>query len=241
MSSSNRIAALMIGRGGSSLRDKNILPVRGIPLLHYAAAAARGSTRIGRFYCSSDCEKILAAAERAGYRRIQRPPELAAATAQSSQVVDHALEMISRDGQVSYVVVQHANVATVKTETINRALEMLDENPDVTAVVPSHTNEEYHPYRSFIVGDDGILRSLAPVGASGNRQDLPEAVFFDHSFWAINLAAVAKHGPSDGPWPCMGARILPMIGEGCLDVHSLEDLKTTERWVDENLASLPVF
>lgn len=63
-SSSNRIVALMIGRGGSSLKDKNILPVLGNPVLHWAAAAARRSKYIGRYYVSSDDDKILSTTER---------------------------------------------------------------------------------------------------------------------------------------------------------------------------------
>ena len=78
--SSNGIVALIIGRGGSLLKDKNILPVLGRPLLHYTAAAARESQYIGRFYASSDCPAILEAASVAGYKksfgRLICPPPL---------------------------------------------------------------------------------------------------------------------------------------------------------------------
>ena len=53
------VAALMIGRGGSSFKDKNILPVLGVPLLLWSASAARRSRHVTRFYCSSDCPRIL--------------------------------------------------------------------------------------------------------------------------------------------------------------------------------------
>lgn len=58
------ITALMIGRDGSSLKDNNTLPVLGHPLLHWTAA--QRSRYIGRYYISSDEQKILDTAAQAG-------------------------------------------------------------------------------------------------------------------------------------------------------------------------------
>jgi CMP-N-acetylneuraminic acid synthetase len=77
----------MIGRSGSSLPDKNILPVLGKPLLQHTALAAKASKYIGRFYTSSDCQKILNTAAEVGYKPIVRPIELSTATSQSVDVV----------------------------------------------------------------------------------------------------------------------------------------------------------
>src|SRR5690606_1626737 len=106
------IVSLLIGRSGSTLQNKNILPVHGIPLLHYPAAAARRSAYVGRYFCSSDCSKILDLAMKAGFKPIQRPSELSAPTAQSSDVVDHALSLIVAEEACDVLVVQHANVGT---------------------------------------------------------------------------------------------------------------------------------
>ena len=59
MEKSERIVALMIGRGGSSLARKNVLPVHGVPLLLWAANAAVRSQYVGRYYISSDDDEIL--------------------------------------------------------------------------------------------------------------------------------------------------------------------------------------
>ena len=64
-----KIVAIMIGRGGSSLKDKNILPVFGVPLLCYAASAAKRSRFISDFYISSDCPKILEVGNKIGVIR----------------------------------------------------------------------------------------------------------------------------------------------------------------------------
>ena len=186
----NRIAALIIGRGGSSLADKNILPVFGQPLLHYTAAAAKGSRYIGRFYASSDCQKILDAAAVAGYKSIERPAELSTPTSQSVDVVNHALALIEQDGDIDILVVQHANVGTINTKMIDDCIETLIADDSLSSVVPVHEKSEYHPFRAKTPGADGLISpffDFSKRAVSGNRQDLPVAYFFDHSIWVLSV------------------------------------------------------
>ena len=233
----------MIGRGGSSLKNKNILPVHGKPLLLWAAAAAHRSRYINRYYISSDCEQILSTAETAGYKAIRRPDELAADTAQSCDSVRHALSVMEQeDGPVDIIVVQHANVGTITEQIIDSCIEELLADETLSSVVPCHENSEYHPFRAKSRNEESLLEPFVSMegNVSANRQDLPTAYFFDHSIWALRKSAVAGKG-GQKPWDCMGSRIKPFVTEGCFDVHSLEDIKKTEKWIDENKIPSPSF
>jgi CMP-N-acetylneuraminic acid synthetase len=232
----------MIGRRGSSLKDKNILPVLGVPLLLWSAAAARRSGYISRFYASSDCGDILSAAATAGYVPIVRPSELASATAQSTDAVRHAFEVMERDGPIDILVVQHANVGTITEHQIDACIEKLIQNADATAVVPAHRHPEYHPMRAKRLNADGSLGLF--VGGetiSANRQDLPTAYFFDHSFWVLRGRRAVFDSEGQMPWPCMGSHILPFETEGCRDVHDMADLETTAEWLVRNAIPAPCF
>ncbi len=241
MTKSSRVAALMIGRGGSSLKGKNVLPVHGVPLLLWAAGAAVRSEFVGRYYISSDDQEILDTAGRAGYNAIRRPEELSGATAQSSDAVIHALDIIEKDGPVDIVVLQHANVGTITEKIIDDCIQHMLSDPTLTAVVPSHEKPEYHPFRAKRISG-GLLepfdRSAGSVSA--NRQDLPTALFFDHSIWVLNASTI-RDKQGQAPWPCMGQRIMPYITSGCLDVHDPEDIEKTERWITEHGIPKPVF
>lgn len=241
MTKSDRIVALMIGRGGSSLKGKNVLPVHGVPLLLWAAAAATRSQHVGRCYISSDDDEIIATAGRAGYKEIRRPAELSTATAQSTDAVLHALEIIEKDGPVDIVVVQHANVGTITEAMLDDCIAQLQADPSLSAVVPSHEKAEYHPYRGKRLVD-GVLRPFVEGAGkvSANRQDLPTCLFFDHSIWVLR-AATMRDPEGQGPWPCMGQVIKPYVTEGCLDVHDLEDIVTTEEWITEHKVPRPEF
>lgn len=244
MKNSKTIIALMIGRGGSSLKDKNILPVFGKPLLHYTAAAARGSNYIDRFYISSDCEKILGAASQAGYQKIVRPEDLSRPDSQSPAVVRHALEQILRDGPADVIVVQHANVGTVTTKMIDDCINLLVDDDSLSAVVPSHEKMEYHPYRAKMMSQDGVLTPFFDFRGkkvSGNRQDLPVCVFFDHSIWVLDVEKAVLCESGQPPWPCMGNKIKAYLTHDCFDVHDLEDLKRTEEWISRNGVAIPQF
>ena len=53
------IVALLTGRGNNTLKDKNVLPVLGKPLLYYPAKAAMSVPSIKHFYVSSDDHKNI--------------------------------------------------------------------------------------------------------------------------------------------------------------------------------------
>ncbi len=241
------IASLIIGRGGSSLKDKNILPILGHPLLHWTANAAIKSNKINKFFISSDCQKILKEGEKAGYKSIKRPKKLATDTSQSCDSVLHALQEMNIDEEIDIVVVQHANVATITTEMIDDCINILISNgpSKCSAVIPSHECPEYHPLRAQRLSKEGFLLPFAEnqKRVSANRQDLPTAIFFDHSFWVLWSSSIknAKKNKNSGSWPCMGEKIIPYITKGCFDIHDLKDIKKTEEWLIENKIETPNF
>lgn len=242
MKKDERIVALMLGRGGSSLPGKNVLPVHGVPLLLWAAGAAHRSKHIGRYYISSDDNDIIQTANRAQYKTIRRPEELCTDTAQSSDAVKHALDFILKDSPADIIVVQHANVGTLTEHIIDDCIDILLEDPTLSAVIPSHEKAEYHPFRARRINKDNTLEPFCNTDGpvSANRQDLPTCLFFDHSIWVLRASSI--HDPNgQPPWPCMGQKIRPYITEGCLDVHDLNDLAHTERWIKDRNVPTPVF
>lgn len=240
-------ASLIIGRGGSSLKDKNIMPTLGHPLLHWTANAALKSKYISKFYISSDCEKILEKGREAGYKTIVRPQSLATASSQSSDAVLHAFEIMEKEGPIDIVVVQHANVATIDSRMIDDCIKkLINKGPEsCSAVVPAHECSEYHPLRAQRINKKGTLEPYLGSNkeVSANRQDLPKAIFFDHSFWVLWSSSIKnmKNINSSNSWPCMGDKIIPYMTKGSFDIHDLNDLERTESWLIENKIKSPNF
>ena len=233
-----KIAALLTGRGNNTLKDKNVLPVLGKPLLYYPAMAAKTCNLITDFYVSSDDEKILKAAADCGYKKIVRPVELAAPTSQHVDAIRHALGVMKQDGvEPDILVVLLANSGIVKTEWIEESITQLLKDEALSASVPVLLEMDNHPYRSKRLREDGCLDTwfdFRGKNISTNRQDLPMNFVLCHNFWTLNLKN-SLYSSTEGqqPWTFMGSNIKPIVVEESFDVHDEDDIRRTEKWLLE--------
>ena len=127
---SKNITALLTGRGNNTLKDKNILPVLGKPLLSYPAQAAKEIKEIQHFFVSSDDRKILNIAAKLGYKKIKRPSKYAKPDSQHIDALMHALKLIKQREHFvpEILVVLLANSATIKSEWIKQGINMILED-----------------------------------------------------------------------------------------------------------------
>src|SRR5215210_1245340 len=88
------VVALIPARSGSErVRDKNIRPLAGHPLVAYAIASARASGIFDRIVCSTDSGKIAKVAKRYGADLpLLRPAKFATATSPDIEWIAHMLE-----------------------------------------------------------------------------------------------------------------------------------------------------
>lgn len=177
--------ALLLGRGGSSLPDKNIREVAGRPLLQWPAIAAR-NFGMDHYFASSEDAKILSAAAEVGYRSILRPGHLATDNARACDVIKHAVEEIIQIVGVERfdVLMQHANSPLYTEHKIAKAMQMFFDNQELTAVVTCYLVEDLHPYSLKSLDLDRLLKNfmLVPDGTSSNRQELPPVYAPNHDF-----------------------------------------------------------
>lgn len=231
--------ALLTGRGNNTLKDKNILDVLGRPVLYYPAHAGRKARQIDGYYCSSDDEKILKAAESEGYKRILRPEYLGTPTSQHVDVIKHALEVIQEQEMLPDVlVVILANNVTIKSKWIDDCIAMMKSDMSVTAVVPVYEDNDHHPLRAKRVDENNRLQMYEQdvIGdISTNRQDLPKCYFLSHNFWVLNVKALLDSNyQGQQPWGFMGNNICYYEIDESIDIHKEIDLYIAKEWIKEN-------
>lgn len=230
--------ALLTGRGNNTLKDKNILDILGNPVLYYPANAGKKSKSLSGWYCSSDDDKILSAAERIGYTPIKRPEELALPTAQHVDCIMHGLQVIGEKEEIpDILVVILANNVTIKSAWIDDCVEILKQDMTISAVVPVYEDNDHHPLRAKTLNSDGTL-SMYEKGVTGkistNRQDLPECLFLSHNFWVLNTKILLSGEEGQQPWGFMGNKIIPYKIEESIDIHKTIDLYIAKEWIQEN-------
>lgn len=108
------------------MKNKNIYPVAGKPLLAWTVLQALASKSIDKVFVSTDDQAIANVALEYGAEVIFRPPELAGDTASSESAILHALGVIERDFQmsVSTIVFLQATSPLRKPDDIDRAGEI---------------------------------------------------------------------------------------------------------------------
>jgi len=91
-----QIVAIIPARGGSKrVPRKNLLPLRGKPLLAYTIEHAKRSTLVNRIIVSTDDDEISAVAVTYGAEVIKRPPELSGDTASSEAALLHVVDWLA--------------------------------------------------------------------------------------------------------------------------------------------------
>jgi len=237
--SKKRVTALLTGRGGSTLPDKNVILVLGKPLLHYPAKAGYESSLINEHYVSSDSAKILNSAKLIGYFPIKRPRAFSKPDSQHGDVIRHAISYLKKRKKVpDIIVVLLANSVTIKTKWIDECIEAIMKDSSLTAVVPVYPDSDRHPFRAKKINKRGFLEPFFSFKGkreiSTNRQDLEPSYFLCHNFWVLRTS---NFDTSTGqlPWKFMGNNIKPyIIREKTFDVHDWEDVYHSEKWLKEN-------
>lgn len=121
------VVAIIPARGGSKgVPRKNVLPVGGVPLVARAVASARSAARVDLVVVSTDDAEIAAVARGAGAVVVDRPADLAGATASSESALLHTLDELDRRGtSVGTVVFLQATSPFIAAAGIDEAVAMV--------------------------------------------------------------------------------------------------------------------
>lgn len=234
----NLHVALLTGRAGSTIQDKNYRIINGRPMCAYPCAAANMSGIFDETYCSSNDKIILDIASAYGFKAVIRPDEFATSTAQHRDVIDHFLKELLNDGlKPSRITVLMANSATISPADLIQANNLLDDDQYATSAVPVIEEQDHHPFRAKKLVD-GALTSYFNFDTviSTNRQQLPKNYFLTHTFWTIRLTEDGNLPVSNiaQPWTFLGNKCLPVHVASSIDVHSEQDFEKTLRWLEDN-------
>lgn len=179
--------AIILGRAGSAgLPGKNALELDGRPMVAHSVEAARAAHSVDRVIVSTDGSDIAEAARRAGAEVIDRPGELATATAAVADAARHAYVTSGVDHDV--VVILYANVPIRPAGLIDRAIETL-ESTGADSVQSYAPVGKHHPAWMVRLDADGHVGLLDDT-PTDRRQDLPELFLPDGGVIAVRASCL---------------------------------------------------
>jgi CMP-N-acetylneuraminic acid synthetase len=139
------ILAVIPARGGSkSVKDKNIKPLGGRPLMAWSIKAGLACKKINKVIVSTDSDKYAQLAKFYGAEIIMRPPELAQDDTPMVPVLQHALEKFPAD----LVILLDPTSPFRMVKDIELCLEKITE-PETDSVI-TVCEAEHNPF--FVMG-----------------------------------------------------------------------------------------
>lgn len=173
MYNSSKILALIPARGGSKgIKDKNIIDLKGYPLIAYSIVASLGSKYIDSTVVSTDSTKIANIAKTYGASvPFIRPTKLASDDAKTIDVVLHAINMVKVKGEEFDVLVLLQPTQPLRTvNDIDAAIELFFKKGKCSLV--SISPVEDHPLFIRTIDSSGSVLSLLDESSTCRRQEM---------------------------------------------------------------------
>jgi CMP-N-acetylneuraminic acid synthetase len=216
------IPALIIGRKGSRVADKNVHPVLGRPLALYPILAAKNARHVSDVFVSTDCPKIHALAQEHECQQIERPPYLATNEALAEDAFKHGFEEISKLAAkpIELVVLFFANGATITPGIIDEGIEFLRANPEYDSAVTVSRYNMFSALRARKLEDGLVKPFLDPAqftGANCDRDSQGDTYFVDCSVFVLRPHCF-DYSRGEIPFRWIGRRVHPLHQEGGCDV-----------------------
>ena len=131
-----KLKVIIPARGGSKgVPRKNVLSLRGQPLIAYPILAAKECRNVSEIYVSTDDQEIAEIASSFGAQIITRPVQYAADASLDIEVMRHAVNFLNDDEEIVHL---RATTPMVVATMIDRAIEYFVENPECTALRSAH-------------------------------------------------------------------------------------------------------
>ena len=169
MNNKKKYLSIIPARGQSKrVKNKNILPLNGKPLIAYTINSALKSKYLDRVFVSSDNTAILEMSKRFGAETLKRPRNLAKDTSTTFDVIKHAIKNIKG---FEYVVVLQPTSPLRDEKHINKAINFLKKKK-ADAVI-SVCKEDHSPLWSNVLPKDKSLKGFLKEEIINKRsQDL---------------------------------------------------------------------
>ena len=200
MGNTPKTIGLIPARGGSKgIKNKNIVPLAGKPLIQYTIEAATQSKLLSDCIVSTDDQAIADAAKRCGTKTpFLRPAELATDDARSQDVALHALDAYDPDNSFEYVCLLQPTSPLRIAADIDECIRLAEEH-DADSVLSFTNTDTYHPYQTYFIDADGSggnrpsARQAFDYELGVPRQEFPPAVYRNGAIFLTRIAYLRKH------------------------------------------------
>ena len=121
-----RLIAIIPARGGSKrLKNKNIYPLKGKPIIQYTIDACKASEYVAEVVVSSDSDEILDVAAQSGAMPLRRSAELSDDNTPKIVAIRDAIKTLNKTVEFDDVAILQANSPQIQSDHIDTAYRLM--------------------------------------------------------------------------------------------------------------------
>ncbi|MCG9612070.1 acylneuraminate cytidylyltransferase family protein [Vibrio sp. Vb2133] len=222
--------ALITARGGSKgLPRKNVLPLKGKPVIAWTIEAALECSQIDRVFVTTDDQEIADVSRQFGAEVLNRPSHLATDEATSEAVISHAIAELERTENITTIVLLQPTSPLRSSLHISDALSLYYEKGatcTISVFEPGHC-----PAKAYQLNENGTISGLYGAAAPyTRRQDLPTTYQPNGAIYIFSVDSFKQFDqiPREGVYP------YEMSEKQSADIDRLEDLLNIERIMEDD-------
>jgi len=222
------VLCIIPARGGSKrLKDKNIIPLIGKPIIAYTIEAALQSRLVNKTVISTDDEKIARVGMKYDIQVVKRPKEYSTDTAPIEQALSHVVRLLKgEEGYLADIVVWlQANIPIRKKGQIDEVLrEMIRKGADSAVTV--YPVSQYPQWMKRMDGK-GLLSPFLKNVKTYRAQDVEPMYLLDGAVVAMKRNVLMRSEKRSGVHTFLGKRMVGIVQEDrkySIEVDDGEDL-----------------
>ncbi|MBU1499241.1 acylneuraminate cytidylyltransferase family protein [Patescibacteria group bacterium] len=182
------ILAVIPARSGSkSIKDKNIKPLAGRPLMAWSIKAGLACKQIDEVVVSTDSDKYAQLAKFYGAEALIRPKELASDASNSIFTSQHAVKEVEKSGEKVDIVIELEPTSPLRLlKDIEKCLDMIRKpNTDSVATVCAAEHNPYYVMGKISQAHYFEYPLIKPNRELHRRQDAPKVYRLNAAVYAI--------------------------------------------------------
>ena len=222
------ILCIIPARGGSKrLKDKNIIPLIGKPIIAYTIEAALQSHLANKIIISTDDEKIARVAMKYDIQVVKRPKEYSTDTAPIEQALRHVVRLLKgEEGYLAGIVVWlQANIPIRKKGQIDEVLRLMIRKGADSAVTVYPVSQ--YPQWMKRMDRKGLLSPFLNNVKTYRAQDVEPMYLLDGAIVAMKRNVLMRSENRSGVHTFLGKRMVGIVQEDrkySIEVDDGEDL-----------------
>ena len=221
------VLAIIPARAGSkSIKNKNIIKIKGKPLIQYTIDEAKKSKLINEIYVSSDSTKILNLAKSNKVKFVKRPKSISGDNSKTIDAVKHLAKFYKKKKGFfpDYLVILQPTSPLRKSFHIDEALLKIIKNKKADSLVSCvKVNHNYDPESLMIIKKTGYLKFKKKL-----RRRQEKKIYYSRNGAAIYVIKYPVYLKK-----IFGPKTIPFIMENkhSIDINEIEDLNELRKLI----------